>query len=173
MMTLLLAPLPMLAVLLLVLVATVPWGGPDWLEMALALLPMGAIYFWSLRRPQLMPALLVFLCGLTLDVLTYGPLGIWSCSALAAALAGRLIRRARPGIGWLAGAGCTALVLTLSAAIAAGLISLAAWHLVPLGSWTQSLLAACLGFPILAGLLSRLDAAWPLEDERSLFLRGD
>ena len=96
----LLTPLPVGSVLLLVLFAVLPWGGPDWLEMALALVPVGAIYFWSLHRPRLMPAAAIFVLGLVIDVMTQGALGIWASAALVAGLAGRLARRSRMHLGW-------------------------------------------------------------------------
>ena len=170
---LLLVPLPLLVTGILLVAAVLPWGGPDWTEMALALLPVGAIYFWSFRRPHLMPAVLVFLAGLLLDVMTHGPLGIWSCAALMAALAGRTARRARPDSGWLHSTFHMIMTLSISAAVVAALMSLYAWRLVPGLPLVHALAAACLGYPVLAGLLSLLDGAWPAADDRPLFLRGD
>ena len=153
--------------------AVLPWGGPDWVETALALLPMGTIYFWSFRRPHLMPALLVFFAGLLLDVLTHGPLGIWACAALVAALAGRLARRSRPNLGWLRRAVRVILTLAITAVLVAALMSLYAWQLVPALPLAQALAVACLTYPLLAGFMSLLDNAWPTADDRPLFLRGD
>jgi rod shape-determining protein MreD len=172
-MPILLAPLPVLLTLLLIIVAVLPWGGPDWSEMALALLPIAAIYFWSLRRPHLLPALGVLGLGIVLDVLSHSPLGVWTCAALIAALAGRIARRARPGYGWARSALHVGALLTLTTGFVAALLSAYAWAWVPVQPMGEALLAACLAYPVLAALLSLIDAAWPAAPDRPLFLRGD
>lgn len=169
----LLAPVPVLTTVLLIVVAVMPWGGPAWAEMALTLLPASSLYFWSVRRPHLVPAVLVFACGLVLDVLTHGPLGAWACAALAVAMAGRMTRRRRPALGWsghiAAAAGALALATVLIAALEAAFVGRA----VPVLLYAQALVAACLAYPILAGVLGLLDPLWPAADGRSLFARGD
>lgn len=169
----LLAPLPMFAVLLLTLLAVLPWGGPDWLEMSLALLTVGCIYFWSLRRPRLMPAVLVFLMGLLLDAMTHGPLGVWAAAALVAALSGRLARQSQMSIGWVRGSVYIVAMLAFIAAFVAVVASLHAGQLLALRPITDALIAACLTYPLLAAILSVVDRAWFVRDGRSLFLRGD
>jgi rod shape-determining protein MreD len=168
-----LAPLPIFLTLLLVVAAVLPWGGPDWSEMALALLPVAAVYFWSLRRPHLMPALAVFALGLVLDVLSHQPLGVWTSAALVAALAGRLARRSRPGYGVMRSALNVVAVLTLVTGFVGLLLSAYAWTWAPARLMGEALLAACLAYPVLAGLLSLVDQAWPVMEDRPLFLRGD
>jgi rod shape-determining protein MreD len=172
-MAVLLAPVPVLLTLVLIIAAVLPWGGPEWSEMALSLLPIAAIYFWSLRRPHLMPALAVFALGLVLDVLSHSPLGVWTCAALIAALAARHARRTRPGYGWMRSALHVVAVLTLSTGFVAGLLSAYAWTWVPAQPIGEALLVACLAYPVLAGSLSLVDAAWPAAPDRALFLRGD
>ncbi len=173
MMAALLAPLPAAVTILLIIAAIIPWGGPAWAEMAVALLPVCGIYFWSVRRPQLMPAVLVFVLGIMLDVLTHGPLGIWACAGLMAALAGRVVRRVQPRIGWTSSAVCLVATLAASTALVGALEAGFAWRPMPALLYAQALLAACLAYPLLAGLLSLLDPLWPAADGRSLFLRGD
>ena len=169
----LLAPIPVLITMLMIVVAVMPWGGPAWTETALALLPASCIYFWSRRRPQLIPAVVVFGCGLVLDVLTHGPLGVWACAALAVALAGRMARRVRPPLGWSKSAISAAGSLALAATLVAVLEAAFAWRAIPIVQQAQALAAACLAYPVLAGLLSLLDPLWPVADSRSLFARGD
>lgn len=168
-----LAPLPVGTLSLLVLIASMPWGGPDWLELALLLLPAATVYFWSLRRPHLLPAPIVLAAGLVLDVLSNGPLGIWCTALLVVALMARLLQRARPrGGALLRGAGGL-LALTMAAGIATLLNSLYAWDTVSPGQVAEALLAACIAYPIVTSLLTILDAAWSVPSERSLFVRGD
>ncbi len=169
----LLAPLPVMVVLLLVVIATVPWGGPDWLEMALALLTVGAVYYWNLKRPRLMPAVLVFALGMILDVLTQGPLGVWTAAALVAGLSGRLVRRSQVRFGRWQGAALGIVTLALVATLVAAVTSLYGRQLVALEPVVDALLAACLAYPVLSSLLSLLDGLWPVVDGRSLFMRGD
>jgi len=192
MMTLLLAPVPVLIVLALTLLTALPWSAhfgnafgaagsfgaaPDYAAQALAtaaaLLPVSAIYFWSVRRPQLMPAGAAFACGLVLDVLTQGPLGVWSVAALLAASMGRRTRRAEPRYGWLRSAIHLAMALAGAAALVGGLLSLYAWQVVPLRPLGVAAAATVLAYPLLAGVLRGLDRLWPPAAERSLFLRKD
>lgn len=168
-----LRPLPAISVFLLVLLAILPWGGPAWFEPALALLSLGAIYFWSLRRPRLMPALVVFGLGLLLDVLTHGPLGVWAAAALIAGLAGRLARQSRVHPGRLRNFMFLVLTLFLAATLVAIVTSLARWQWPPWRSVGEAVAAAACAYPVLAALLSVVDGFWPVVDGRPLFARGD
>ena len=69
---------PILSITVLTLIAVLPWGLASESRFFLPLLPIIAIDYWGLRRPQSMPEWSVFLAGLTLDVLTQGPLGYWA-----------------------------------------------------------------------------------------------
>jgi rod shape-determining protein MreD len=169
----LLAPLPLLSTLLLIVVAVVPWGGPAWSETALALLPVAAIYFWSIRRPQLMPALLVFLIGLVLDVMTHGPLGVWAMTALAAAFSARVARRSRPAYGALRSGVHVIATLAVATALADLVLAAYVWQPVSPLVVLQACGAGVLAYPLVASLLSLLDALWPATTGRPLFLRGD
>ncbi len=169
----LLAPLPLVVTLVLIVLACLPWGGPPWSETALLLSPAASIYFWSLRRPQLMPAVLVFACGLLLDVLTQGPLGVWALAALVVARAGRKARRIRRATSWLRSAAAAAATFALALALVTGVEAAFAWRPIALLPQLQALAAICLAYPLLAGLLSTFDPLWPAADGRSLFARGD
>ena len=81
-MQLLTSILPAASVALLVLIALLPWGTSQSMHFFLPLLPLIGIHYWVVRRPRLMPALFVFACGLAIDALTSGPLGIWSLAYL-------------------------------------------------------------------------------------------
>ena len=190
---LVLAPLPAVAVLVFVMIGVMPWPGlsavftnflADRLPMfagvgapatamALALLPISGIYFWSLRRPWLMPAVAVFGCGVILDVLTQGPLGVWAVSALVAALLGRRARRTRPDAPWPQRIAQVATALAASAAAASVIMMLYQQDFAALQPFILAVPLACLAYPIVAALLSLLDRLWPVAMSRSLFLRGD
>jgi rod shape-determining protein MreD len=79
--------------------AVLPWGAVDWTRLALPLLPLSAIHFWSLRRPSALPAVAVFLTGLFIDVMTFGPLGFWALIYLTGAATGRFEAEYVPNAG--------------------------------------------------------------------------
>lgn len=193
MIRMLLAFVPVLAVVLLVIVAALPWQlvasdtalrpydsatalaaiSPQGVALALSLMPVAAIYFWSVRRPRLMPAIAAFACGLLLDVMTQGPLGVWPVVMLAAAMAGRHVRRAGVSIGWFRSAANMAGTLALAGVAAGVLMSLYQWSIMPGWPLVSAVCIIILTYPLLAGLLTLLDGLWPRTSNRSLFLRGD
>ena len=69
---------PILSIAVLTLIAVLPWGLPSESRFFLPLMPIIAIHYWGLRRPESVPEWPVFMAGLTLDVLTQGPLGYWA-----------------------------------------------------------------------------------------------
>ena len=79
---------PLSSIILLTLIAALPWGLPSEDRFFLPFLPVVAIYYWALRRPELVPEWFVFLSGLCLDTLTHGPLGYWALVYLAAYASG-------------------------------------------------------------------------------------
>jgi rod shape-determining protein MreD len=66
---------PVTITLLLVLLTMVPFGVVA-IDQLLPLLPLMAIYHWSIYRPQLMSVFAVFGIGLTIDLLTGSYLGV-------------------------------------------------------------------------------------------------
>jgi len=78
------------AVLALVLLAALPWGFGASERFVLPLLPLVAIYVFSVRPSDVLPASIVFAAGLLLDVLTLGPLGYWPLVYLVGHLSARL-----------------------------------------------------------------------------------
>lgn len=58
-----------------VLLAVVPWRIPS-LGVAGPIWPLMAVFYWTLYRPDLMPALAVFVVGLLFDALSGAPLGV-------------------------------------------------------------------------------------------------
>lgn len=70
--------MPVISVGVLMLAAVLPWGLAAEDRFVLPLLPVIAIYRWTLDADAWLPEWVVFLTGLTLDVLTQGPLGYWA-----------------------------------------------------------------------------------------------
>ncbi len=75
---------PLSSIVLLTLIAALPWGLPSEDRFFLPFLPVVAIHYWGLRRPEFVPEWFVFMAGLGLDTLTHGPLGYWALVYLAA-----------------------------------------------------------------------------------------
>lgn len=73
---------PVLVSLLAVISASLPWGAPVSVSLALPLIALGVIFFWSIHRPGQLPSPLVFLFGLLTDLATDGPLGFWALNFL-------------------------------------------------------------------------------------------
>lgn len=89
------ALLPVASVVMLTIMAVLPWGVPVEDRFALPLLPVAAIYYWTSDRAAWLPEGAVFLSGLLLDVLTQGPLGYWALVYLAAHLVAVVASRFR------------------------------------------------------------------------------
>ncbi len=70
--------LPTLTVLVATVLVLLPWGGGETLQFVAPLLPLMVIHDWGLRRPAALPAVVAFLSGLTIDVVSYGPVGFWA-----------------------------------------------------------------------------------------------
>ena len=69
---------PIVVLLLFLLVALLPWGLPGEARFVLPMLPYVAVHYWTLNDRGFMPASLVFVVGLVIDLVTRGPLGFWA-----------------------------------------------------------------------------------------------
>ena len=96
--------IPFAVSVLLILAAVLPYGLPK-SSLAAPVLALISVYYWSLFRPELMPAGAAFLLGLLVDVLSGGPPGLnalvlilvhWAASSQRRALAGKSF-----AVGWL------------------------------------------------------------------------
>ena len=114
---------------------------------------LACVYFWSLYRPASMPAPLVAMCGLLLDLLGLSPFGVWAVLLLLLQWVTLLLRRqlvpARFLLVWAVFTALAAVSVTLAWA-AASAINLTWLPTTPLVF--QWLLAAGL-YPGLAALL--------------------
>lgn len=84
---------PIGSVAVLTLIAALPWGVPAADRFFLPLLPVVAVHYWALRHDAWLPEWAVFIAGLTLDVLTHGPLGYWALIYLLVHLTATLSSR--------------------------------------------------------------------------------
>lgn len=156
---------PAAAILMFVLVAAQPWGTLDGNEVMWPLLTLLPIHFWAFRQPQSVSSGLVFLAGMTADVLTGGPFGYW---ALVYLVGLGLSRRAHTMIlsqnlvaSWVT----FLIVMPLTACVGFGVASAYAARLT---DWYAIALAAAVGiaaqpvFGLLGGWLERQRAAHAL-----------
>jgi rod shape-determining protein MreD len=68
---------PVVVTLLLIILNALPLRLPNWSAVE-PLLPLVAVYYWSLYRPDLLPASLAFGLGVVNDVVTGGAIGVSS-----------------------------------------------------------------------------------------------
>lgn len=73
--------LPVAITFIMVLITALPSPFPAFGD-AMPALPLMAIYYWSIHRPDLLPGWAVFLIGLFEDLLTGAPLGLGVCLLL-------------------------------------------------------------------------------------------
>jgi len=117
------------------------------------------VYFWTHRRPGVMPIWAVFLIGLFQDLLTGSPMGLWALSLLAISMIGRLTRSQAYGealprrIAYFAGA---VLVMVLASWMALSLVGLGAR--APLASIALHGLVTVLAYPLVEAALGFLAA---------------
>ena len=147
--------LPSFVTLLLVMIAMVPLRVPV-LSPVIPSLPLIAVYYWSVHKPNLMPVWAIFLIGLFHDLLAAGPAGVGILSLLLVYGLVESVRRL------LVGAGFLAIWLVFVPIAAASL--LAAWlltclietQLFELEPTVFRFFATIAGYPCLAWVLSQL-----------------
>ena len=117
------------------------------------LLGLGAVYFWTLLRPDLMPPLLVLLLGLWEDFLSGGQPGLWAIGYLIAYMVTDRQRDAFAGLsGWGVMVGFSiAMFMGAGAVYIAG--SLVYWRVSPLQPLVVQSLVTIVLYPLLAIIL--------------------
>lgn len=170
---------PALSVILLTIVAVLPWGAVGaaaggavgFAEFGVALLPMMAVHYWSVRRPHLLPISLIFVCGLMIDVLSHGPLGFWAfLSLVAAAMAPIEGRFGAPSSAVLRFA-LFAVAMVVLALLGWGLSSAYFQRLIDWRPMMLSALGAVVVYPMLAMAFMPIDRLWDSPRGR-FFVRG-
>lgn len=147
--------LPSFVTLLLIMVAMLPLRVPL-LTPVIPALPLIAVYYWSVYKPNLMPVWAVFLVGLFQDLLAAGPAGVGILSLLLVYGLVESLRR------FLVGAGFLAIWLVFVPVAAAS--SLSAWlltslietRLYELEPTVFRYFATIAGYPCLAWVLSQI-----------------
>src|SRR5438067_11739485 len=66
---------PTVTILALALLSVLPLRFPDYAAVA-PLLALAGLYYWTIYRPDLLPPVAIFLCGLVLALLSGAPLGV-------------------------------------------------------------------------------------------------
>lgn len=67
--------LPTVTILVLAALSVLPLRFPDYAAVA-PLLALAGLYYWTIYRPDLVPPVAIFLCGVVLDLLSGAPLGV-------------------------------------------------------------------------------------------------
>jgi rod shape-determining protein MreD len=150
--------LPAAVIAFLTLVSALPWGLPPEIRFVLPLLPLVAIHYWIVRGTGRVAEWFVFASGLTLDVLTNGPLGYWSIMYLTGYLFSTLLA---PRARLLRFGGWASLVL-VTACLSVAVWAVSSLYSFEIADWRPlviaSFAAACI-YPVLAGLLSLFEPA--------------
>ena len=140
--------LPFLAVLLVNLPVTFTGG-----LLPAPLLALVPIYYWVTLRPDLMPPIAVLIVGVTEDLVSGGPPGIWAVGFLAAYA---IAERQREFFASLSGPatiiGFATAVFTASAA-AYLLASILFWRLVPVAPLLLQAVITTMFYPIAAPIV--------------------
>ena len=96
--------IPFVLSIVLIFFAVLPYGIPK-SSLAAPILALISVYYWSVFRPDLMPASAAFVIGLLVDILSAGPPGLnalvfilvhWAAAGQRRALAGKSF-----AVGWL------------------------------------------------------------------------
>ncbi|OUR79585.1 rod shape-determining protein MreD [Alphaproteobacteria bacterium 46_93_T64] len=109
-----------------------------------------AVFYWSLHRPYLMPAPLVFILGLIFDILTGAPMGLSSLMLLLVHGIAVSQRQVFVGKAFLVTWWGYLLLGTVIAVLSWGFASLLSLTLIPILPLFVQLLLTVLVFPLLA-----------------------
>ena len=97
---LLLVASPSALAIVLVLLASLPWGLPQF-SMLCPMLGLIAVYYWTVHRPDFMPPAGAFAVGLVTDLIVGGPLGLNAFVLTLAQAVALMNRRALAGESFL------------------------------------------------------------------------
>ena len=151
--------IPGLTLFVFVLLVTLPWGLGSELTYVPPLLILATLFAWTIYRPTLLPAPLVFLVGIIVDVVTASPLGFWAFLFLCGYAVA--LNVARIDFRWRTTLVATAYIPTSTAIaiLAYGLISAYFGHLADWHPLYASLTTTWFITPVLA-ILSRRLSQW-------------
>lgn len=150
--------LPVLISFVVALAACLPWGAPVPVQIALPLLTMAVIFYWTVKRPGQLPAPLVFLIGLFTDLATAGPLGYWALNFLiAVAIASYGLDTYGDRRSWVVTTFFFAVAVLAVSTIGWLLSSLFFFRVMPVVPLVQGGLIAVAAYPVIAYLLMPFD----------------
>lgn len=147
---------PALVTLAFVFIGRAPLGVPNLGSIA-PLLPLAAVFFWTVRRPDLLSPLVVFLIGLVDDALAGTPFGLGALVLLTVrwtVVGQRRVFLGKPfALTWWG----FAIVAPVAVAGAWLLGGLARGALAPGGPIATQLVLTLIAFPAVAWMLGRVD----------------
>lgn len=165
--------LSLLSVLVLALVAALPWGGGDAVRVALPLLPMAGVVYWTMHQRSSLPAATVFLSGIVMDILAQAPLGFWALIALLTALFVRALARHNPVSPLPLRGGIAVAALALASALSWALASVYTFERIALQPHLSAMPLAIGGYVLIAAVLSVFDALVSGAQPHTLFGGND
>ncbi len=147
---------PLLLLAVVTIAVTLPWGLPDNARYILPMLPLAVIHYWTLRHPGSIADWMAFASGLTVDLLTNGPLGFWALVYLLG-FATAVVARPWADTGalgrWVVFA-FSMIVVTIAAWFVLSVYTLSWPNILPL---LKAWCAVTLGYPVFAGVMRVLD----------------
>ncbi len=147
--------LALASIAVLTLAAALPWGLPTSDRFVLPLLPVVAISYWTIDPDAWLPEWVIFLAGLSLDVLTHGPLGYWALVYLFTYVVAIFASRVavEGGVGRIVLLACIVIAVTGFAWLAASFYFLEILDLAPFARGAMfAVISALLITPVLGSL---------------------
>ncbi len=162
--------IPALTIIVTTILVALPWGMAAENRFFLPLLPLIVIHYWTLRRPELVAEWWVFLAGLSVDILTNGPIGYWALIYLLGFAAAQLSTQLS-GDGLLAKWGLSGVTLMGLTAIAWAVSSLYHFEFADWWPYASAAVAAALIYPVFGVVLRGLSLSRP-QSRNALLKRG-
>ncbi len=150
---------PVAVTMVLVLVAVMHLPLPGFADLA-PMLPVMAVFYWSLHRPELLPFWAVFVIGLVVDALTGGTLGFNSLMLLVVCAFMRTQRRYLVDKGFPTHWIVFMIVVALFELLRWGLMVAITSKLLSLGPPSLRVLLAIALYPCISWFLLRVDQAF-------------
>ncbi len=159
-----------LTIVVTTILVALPWGMAAENRFFLPLLPLIVIHYWTMRRPTLIAEWWVFLAGLSLDILTHGPIGYWAFIYLLGYAAAQFSsQKSEDGV--IAKWGLSAATLMVLTGIAWAVSSLYHFELADWRPYAFAAVAAALIYPVLGVVLRGLSLSRP-QSRNVLLKRG-
>lgn len=147
--------IPILSLIVNTILVALPWGMAAENRFFLPLLPLIVIHYWTLRRPTVTAEWWAFLAGLSLDILTHGPIGYWAFIYLLGYAAAQFSTKLAED-GWITKWAVSAATLMGLTAIAWAVSSLYHFELADVWPYVSAGVAAALIYPVFGFVLRGL-----------------